>query len=225
MQSGSRWLLCLTMFCPAAKNVILSGVKSVTLHDKSDIKLQDLSTQFYLTEADVGQNRAAACKDRLQELNISVLVSAASQELTESYLRQFQVLSDLLVGCRALLRLCRSLIALLAQVVVLTDHTLLEALAVDEICHKLNICFINANIRGVFAQVFCDFGTKFVVVDTDGDGQSCLLLLAKVFPTVERYSFSITGEEPTAGIIAGVTPGPPTLVTCVEDERLEFQAS
>lgn len=27
------------------------------------------------------------------------------------------------------------------------------------------------------------------------------------------------------GIVAGITPGPTTLVSCVEDERLEFQAS
>jgi hypothetical protein len=31
------------------------------------------------------------------------------------------------------------------------------------------------------------------------------------------------GEEPHTGIIAGITPGNPTLVTTVEDERLEFQ--
>lgn len=31
------------------------------------------------------------------------------------------------------------------------------------------------------------------------------------------------GEEPHSGIIAGITPGNPTLVTTVEDERLEFQ--
>lgn len=32
-----------------------------------------------------------------------------------------------------------------------------------------------------------------------------------------------TGEEPHTGIVAGITPGCPTLVTTVEDERLEFQ--
>ena len=31
------------------------------------------------------------------------------------------------------------------------------------------------------------------------------------------------GEEPHTGIIAGITLGNPTLVTTVEDERLEFQ--
>ena len=76
----------------AAKNVILSGVKSVTVQDCSPVQLQDLSAQFYLTEADVGRNRAEACKDKLQELNTAVSVSASSAELTEAFLSQFQVL-------------------------------------------------------------------------------------------------------------------------------------
>jgi ubiquitin-activating enzyme E1 len=33
----------------------------------------------------------------------------------------------------------------------------------------------------------------------------------------------VAGEDPHTGIIAGITPGNPTLVTTVEDERLEFQ--
>lgn len=41
-----------------AKNVILGGVKSVTLHDDVACKLADLGSQFYLTEADVGEERA-----------------------------------------------------------------------------------------------------------------------------------------------------------------------
>ena len=75
----------------AAKNVILAGVKSVTLHDPATVALRDLSAQFYLAEADTGINRAAACQNRLQELNPAVAVSASSSELTESFLSQFQV--------------------------------------------------------------------------------------------------------------------------------------
>ena len=42
-----------------AKNVILGGVKSVTLHDHAVCKLADLGSQFYLTEADVGEETYA----------------------------------------------------------------------------------------------------------------------------------------------------------------------
>ena len=36
-----------------AKNVILGGVRSVALHDQDVAEFQDLSSQFYLSEADV----------------------------------------------------------------------------------------------------------------------------------------------------------------------------
>ena len=44
-----------------AKNVILAGVKGVTIQDASACELADLGAQFYLSEADVGKNRAEAC--------------------------------------------------------------------------------------------------------------------------------------------------------------------
>ena len=38
-----------------AKNVILGGVKSVTLHDHAVCQIEDLSSQFYLNETDIGK--------------------------------------------------------------------------------------------------------------------------------------------------------------------------
>ena len=38
-----------------AKNDILVGVKSVTLHDQSNVEIWDLFGNFYLTEADIGK--------------------------------------------------------------------------------------------------------------------------------------------------------------------------
>ena len=75
----------------AAKNIILAGVKAVTLHDQGTVQLRDLAAQFYLQEADVGRNRAEACRDRLQELNIAVTVSSSTEELSETFLKRFQV--------------------------------------------------------------------------------------------------------------------------------------
>jgi hypothetical protein len=75
----------------AAKNVILAGVRAVTIHDRKAVELPHLSAQFYLSEKDVGKNRAEACKDNLQELNTAVNVCASSAELEPSFLQQFQV--------------------------------------------------------------------------------------------------------------------------------------
>lgn len=52
-----------------AKNVILGGVKSVTLHDTTNCSLADLSSQYYLRDSDVGRNRAEASCTHLAELN------------------------------------------------------------------------------------------------------------------------------------------------------------
>lgn len=38
-----------------AKNVVLAGVKSMTVFDPEPVQLADLSTQFFLTEKDIGQ--------------------------------------------------------------------------------------------------------------------------------------------------------------------------
>ena len=49
------------------------------------------------------------------------------------------------------------------------------------------------------------------------------LLLLRVWPLATCKC--IAGEEPATGIVASITPGHPTLVTCVDDERMDFQAS
>ena len=44
-----------------------------------------------------------------------------------------------------------------------------ESILLDEMCHKLSIGFVKADIYGVFASVFCDFGKGFQVLDVDGE--------------------------------------------------------
>ena len=48
-----------------AKNVVLGGVKSVTLHDNAPVQISDLGAQFFLREEDVGRRvgpaRVVAC--------------------------------------------------------------------------------------------------------------------------------------------------------------------
>lgn len=76
----------------AAKNLILAGVKSVTLHDESSVELWDLSSNFIFTEDDLGKNRAHASVQKLQELNNSVVISTLTNELTKEQLSDFQVM-------------------------------------------------------------------------------------------------------------------------------------
>lgn len=63
----------------------------MTLHDTKNAQVSDLSTQFFLTESDVGSNRATACHQRLAELNTYVPVSTSTAPLTQDFLKAFRV--------------------------------------------------------------------------------------------------------------------------------------
>ncbi|CAG2061919.1 unnamed protein product [Timema podura] len=152
-----------------AKNVILCGVKSVTLHDNAVCKISDLSSQFYLTEADIGKNRAEASFQQLSELNTYVPTKSYTGQLTEDFIKQFRV-------------------------VVLTASTLDEQLRIGEITHANDIALIIADTRGLFSQIFCDFGKHFTVVD-------------------------INGENPVSALIANVSKDTQGVVACLDDSR------
>ena len=160
-----------------AKNLVLAGVKSVTLLDDAPCTYADLSSQFYLTPAHVEKalTRAAACVEQVKELNPAVAVSVASGPLAALDLAGYKA-------------------------VVLCDHTLKEAAAVSAVLQGLveRPALIRADIRGVCGTVFCDFGPEHTVVDTDG-------------------------EQPHSAIVSSISQESPALVTCVEDERVQFQ--
>ncbi|KAG4113685.1 hypothetical protein ERO13_D13G239500v2, partial [Gossypium hirsutum] len=135
-----------------AKNLILAGVKSVTLHDEGIVELWDLSNNFAFSENDVGKNRELASVQKLQELNNAVPISTLTTKLTKEHLSDFQP----------------------------------------------PISFVKTEVRGHFGSIFCDFGPELTVVDVDG-------------------------EVPHTGIIASISNDNPALVSCIDDERLEFQ--
>jgi ubiquitin-activating enzyme E1 len=59
-----------------AKNIALAGVKSLTLYDPSPVEISDLSSQFFLTPADVGKPRDEVTVPRVAELNAYTPVKA-----------------------------------------------------------------------------------------------------------------------------------------------------
>jgi ubiquitin-activating enzyme E1 len=126
-----------------AKNLILGGVKSVTLHDLTSCTIKDLSSQFYLNKSSIGQNRAESCVKQLSELNSYVATSVCTGELTDVLLGKFKV-------------------------VVLTETSDKEQKRIAEICRSNRTALITADTKGLFGQLFCDFGENFIVYDDDG---------------------------------------------------------
>lgn len=156
-----------------AKNVILSGVKSVTLHDEQVCSIEDLSSQFYLSESVIGQNRAVASCGQLSELNHYVPTTAYTDQLTEEFLQKFRV-------------------------VVLTDNNEAEQKRIADITRKYGIALIISLTRGLFGQIFCDFGPEFTVYD-------------------------VNGANPLSAMIAGISKDTDGVVTCLDEARHGFE--
>lgn len=129
-----------------AKNVVLANVASVTLHDTGAVQIQDLGSHFYLSEEDVGKNRAQVSVPRFQELNTGVRVKQLEGELTVQALADFTV-------------------------VVLIDAPEQFALEADAFCRSQPkpIAFVRASVAGLAGAIFTDFGDEFVVLDPNDE--------------------------------------------------------
>eukprot|EP00743_Colponemidia_sp_Colp-15_P004319 GILK01004659.1.p1 GENE.GILK01004659.1~~GILK01004659.1.p1 ORF type:complete len:1074 (+),score=225.12 GILK01004659.1:261-3224(+) len=138
-----------------AKNVVLAGVKSVTLWDSNFVSLADLSTHFFVDESVIGMNRAEACVDKLAELNPYVNVSTSSAELNESFIKAGNY-----------------------RLVVVCNASFDDAVRLNDLCRACGVLFISAETRGLFARIFVDFGDTFVVTDATGEEPAMSLVAA-----------------------------------------------
>ncbi|KAJ6599342.1 ubiquitin activating enzyme [Mycena vulgaris] len=131
-----------------AKDIVLAGVKSVTIFDPEPVTVQDLSSQFFLRAEDIGKSRANASVPRLAELNAYVPVrnlgGTAGQEITVELIKGFQA-------------------------VVLCNTSYSKQLEINAWTHENGVFFIAAETRGLFGSVFNDFGPKFICVDPTGE--------------------------------------------------------
>ena len=121
----------------SAKNVILGGVKSVCLQDTQPCTLNDLSSQvslqlfhnltikYFLSERDIGRNRAEASHGPLAELNPYVTVKAVSSPITKELVSEYNV-------------------------IVLTQSSLDEQIEIGNITHGHGKILIVADARGLF---------------------------------------------------------------------------
>ena len=141
-----------------AKNLILTGTKEVVLWDDHLVQIQDLSTNFYLKEADVNKTaRAQACLEQLSELNRAVSVRVHSGQLSKDQLSKYTV-------------------------VILTGYSSMdEALLFNKNCREVGTKFIMAEQNGVLGYTFVDCGSKHLIVDQNGE-QPKSNLIASITP-------------------------------------------
>lgn len=129
-----------------AKCVIMTGVKSVTLHDTHMVSQMDLSSNYYAKESDVGVRlRVDVVKSKLASLNPKVnVVTSVDPVLTDSHAKKHQV-------------------------VVICDQFIQNQIGLNELFRSYGTKYILANTHALFGSVFCDFGDDFEVCDPDGE--------------------------------------------------------
>ncbi|XP_026542299.1 ubiquitin-like modifier-activating enzyme 6 [Notechis scutatus] len=158
-----------------AKNIVLAGIKALTIHDTKQCKTWDLGTNFFACEDDVlnVRNRAEAAQHHIAELNPYVQVMSSTDPLNEitdiSFLKQYQC-------------------------VILTEMKMSLQKKINAFCHTQHppIKFISADVYGIWARLFCDFGDEFEVLDT-------------------------TGEEPKEIFISNISQAICGIVTCLDN--------
>jgi len=122
--------------CEVAKNVILSGVDKMTLHDDENVAKTDFDSAFFIQRDAVGKNRAEAAVVRAQKLNPMVKITVDKESLAskdEDFFKDFHV-------------------------VILTNATEEQMLRISEICHKLGKKFFAGDVFGIYGFTFADLG-------------------------------------------------------------------
>ena len=142
--------------CEIAKNLALTGVKSITLLDPSPITHADLSSLFFATESDIGKPRAATVLSKLSELNRFVKISLAPPSiaatgLTEEFIKTFTA-------------------------VVFIDQPTTTLLQENQWARQNGVKFVACESRGIAGSIFVDAGDNFDVLDVNGEETvSCIV--------------------------------------------------
>ena len=128
-----------------AKNIIVSGPKSVTIFDPNKTEINDLGSNFYLSEKDIGKRRDESCLNKLKKLNKYVQVN---------YLKETDI-NDIYTKLAANYN-----VIILSE--MLPEKDIIQ---LDTISRNNKICFIFSVICGLCSFVFTDFGKNFTIYD------------------------------------------------------------
>ncbi|XGW01063.1 hypothetical protein V3C99_013764 [Haemonchus contortus] len=143
-----------------AKNLMLCGLRSLTLTDKEVVKRDDIDSSFLLGDSSVGLNRAKASFEKIQALNPMVKVEVVESDLNSmehDFVSRFTL-------------------------VVLCDQAYDDVLLWNERCRKLNVGFIACSVYGWVGYSFFDFNNHLflsavekeqeAICSEDGSGTS-----------------------------------------------------
>ncbi|XP_030855037.1 SUMO-activating enzyme subunit 1-like [Strongylocentrotus purpuratus] len=116
------------------KNIVLVGVKSITLMDSHSVTRNDASSQFLAAREDLGKKIATASVQRAQNLNPNVVVTSDEGNVCDKpqeFFKQFDI-------------------------VCVTSSSVQTMMHVNQICHENDIKFFAGDIYGFYGFSFTD---------------------------------------------------------------------
>lgn len=120
------------------KNIILSGPEKVTIFDNNKIKIEDLCSNFYLEEKDLGLRRDNICLNKLKELNEYVDCDVLEDNNFEKNILEYNI------------------------VIITEIMNINDIFKINDICHKNKIGFIYCLVFGLSFYCFVDFGEHII---------------------------------------------------------------
>ncbi|SCU91182.1 LAMI_0E05028g1_1 [Lachancea mirantina] len=116
------------------KNLVLSGIGSLTILDNHNLCKDDIGNQFFSNREQVGVNRAVAAKLRIQDMNPRVKLDVFQDEFTakpDTFFKQF----DLIVA---------------------TELSASHITIINAITRKYEISLYVTGLHGLFGYIFVD---------------------------------------------------------------------
>ncbi|KAF2868312.1 hypothetical protein BDV95DRAFT_630539 [Massariosphaeria phaeospora] len=163
-----------------AKNLVLAGIGSITLADHATVTEDDLGAQFFVTEADIGKNRAEAAAPQIRKLNPRVRVNVITRDIKNEQNVNFYAAYD---------------------VIIATDLDFLTLSALDSGARLAQRPFYAGASHGFYGYIFADLGSHEFVVEREQSNRA-----TRVGPeTTTRSIIGTTTKKENGKIIEMVT--------------------
>ena len=120
------------------KNIILAGPKKITIFDNKKVKINDLGSNFYLEEKDIGLRRDEISLKKLKELNCNVECEYLENGNIIENIREYDVL-------------------VVTEIMKITEINKL-----NKYCHEQNKGFIYCLVFGLTFFCFVDYGEHII---------------------------------------------------------------
>ena len=146
-----------------AKNIILYGCEEVSIYDPNLVKINDLGSNFYLTEEDIGKKRRdEACIDKLSKLNSHIKTSILDIEQKKDINEYIQHFCEKIKNY---------------NVIVITELQSIYFMAqIDIFCRNNNKKLIYGFCLGLAGYIFVDFGLNHIIYDENGEETGTYLI-------------------------------------------------